>query len=785
MAEHSPTTHARVSSDEAAVPLPIDRAAAGPPRHVQVLVPGGAPGNAARWTAVFAAWLYRHGSGELLHLVSDVSREITAVRIPVTGGDTLDSIAAGLDSAAAVLVTGPLAGRVLAGLPAPPGMYGETTHIHLALEGGSVSLCADERLWTRATIEAFADQLAAMSTGTATVASLPVLTAEERARLLVACNDTATRCPHTDYLAPLREQFAARAGEPALVQGARTVTYRELDGRSNQVAARLRRLGAKPGERVGLLCPRSVDFVIAVIGVLKTGAAAVLLDPANPDARLAYMIEDAAPLAMITVAEQRARVPNGVAALLPGDFDGEPDESIAVEVTGETISHLFYTSGSTGQPKGVLIRHATLANTISWIERAHAVRPGDRASWLTAPGFVVQVLEWMPYLARGVPVHVGDAANPTPEQIHAWLIEQRITHTLLASALAEQVWRMPWPADTPLRVMLATGERVVRWPPTGLPFKVVVEYGTTETMAVLSTLDLGAGIDCTSDATPADVRAVRPVSAGKPVLNARVYLLDDAGEPVGVGMVGRVHVAGAGMSAGYHRPGPEAAARFKPNTLPEEPGPLLYNTGDLARMRADGAIEILGRSDSQVKIRGFRVDLGEVENAVRSAPAVSEAVVVTRELEPGDVWLVAYVAGRDGAPEPARVRAHVADKLPHYMVPGLVVVLDALPRLSNGKVDRAGLPAPMPAIAAGGPFTGPDEPVQRELAAMWSKLFRRSDIGPASHFFELGGHSLLGFRLIKMVRTSFAVELDPPDLWAHPTLADLAALIAGRRDSSR
>jgi acyl-coenzyme A synthetase/AMP-(fatty) acid ligase len=491
------------------------------------------------------------------------------------------------------------------------------------------------------------------------------------------------------------------------------------------------------------------------------------------------MIEDAAPLAVITVAEQRARIPDGVAALLPGDFVGEPDESVMVEVTGETISHLAYTSGSSGAPKGVLERHAALANLVYWTERAYAVRSGDRASWLTAPGFVVQVVEWMPYLALGVPIHIGDAANPTPEQLQAWLIEQRITHTLLVSALAERVWTLPWPVDTVLRVMVATAERVVHWPPTGLPFKAVVTYGSTETTQILSCLDIGVGIDFTADATPAEVRAVRPVPAGKPMSNVRVYLLDDAGAPVGMGMVGRVHVAGAGMSAGYHRPGAEAEAKFKPNTLPEEPSPLLYDTGDLARVRADGAIELLGRSDSQVKIRGFRVELGEVEKAVRSAPAVSEAVVVTREMSPGDVWLVAYVAGRDGTPEPVRVRAHVADKLPHYMVPGLVVVLDALPRLPNGKVDRGALPAPAPAAAAGGALL--DDPVQRELAALWSKLLHCNDIGPASHFFELGGHSMLGLRLIKMVWQSIAVELSPSDLREHPTLADLAALIARRR----
>lgn len=774
MVEYLTATRSLVTTDDVAIPLPADRAASGPARYVRVPVPGATGGDSAWWTAVFVAWLYRHGPAANIHLVTDVSDGITAIRVPMAAEHTIAVIASAVDPTATVTVSGPVAGRVLAGVP---GDYVDTVSISLSLCDGSVWLCADERLWTRATVEVFATQISAVSTGVGPVKSVPMLTDAERKRILVDANDTAMDWKCTDYLALLRQQVIERPASPALVQGSRTVTYDELETRANQVASRLRRLGAGPGERIGLLCPRSADFVIAAVGIMKTGSAVVPLDSANPDTRLGGMIEDAAPLVVITTADLRSRVSNGVETLLCTDFDAESSEPADARITGETISHLIYTSGSTGRPKAVLERHAALANLVCWTNRAYAVRPGDRASWLTAPGFGAQIIEWMPFLALGVPIHIGEAANPTPDQLQEWLLANKITHTLLVSALAERVWSMSWPADTVLRVMVATAERVIHWPPEGLPFKAVVTFGSTETTNVLSCLDIGAGIDLTSEATPADVRAARPVPAGKPMSNVRVYVLNDEDEPVAIGIAGQLHVAGTGMSAGYYNRPELAAGKFKPNTLPEEPSETLYNTGDIARMRTDGTIEVLGRSGSQVNIRGFRVELGEVENAVRSTPGVSEAVVVTHEHTPDDVWLVAYVAG---TAEPVDVRAHAAGKLAHYMVPGLVIVLDAFPRLPNGKVDRASLPEVRLATGTAEGGGEPADPIERELMAIWTTLFRRENIGVRDHFFELGGHSLLAFRLIGVVRETFAVEITLPELWQCPTIAELAVLITSR-----
>jgi len=779
-----------IAGEEIAVRMPVDAEADGP-RH-EVKLPD-APAREERWwTALFLAFLHRYTAGERFYLAGTRDGGLDPRCFAVSGQETVAAVA---DRVSTVLAEPPapvrVSGRVpvVAGLPAACEAYGDAVDIHLAVGGAGVTLCANGALWTVETIERMAGHLATMARaagGGAQIADLPMLTPAERRTMLVDWNATAVTWPETDYLSLLRRPMTERPDSPAVVQAGRTTTFGELDSQSNRIARRLQKMGAGPGERIGVLCPRSAEYVIAAVGVLKTGAAVVPLDPANPDARLTHMIADAAPLAVITTDALRYRVPDTAPSIRFGgpEFRDEPDEPVTATITGDTISHLIYTSGSTGRPKAVLERHAALANLVYWTERAYAVRPGDRASWLTAPGFGVQIIEWLPYLALGVPIHIGDAANPTPDEVRGWLQEQGVTHSLLVSAMAERVWSGQWPADTPMRVMVATAERVNEWPPTGLPFKAVVTYGSTETTNVLSCLDLGVGLDVTPDATPASVRANRPVPGGRPMSNVRVYLLDPAGNPVPVGVVGRLHVAGTGLSAGYNRDPEMTATKFRPNTLPEEPGDVLYDTGDLARFRTDGTIEVLGRSGAQINIRGFRVELGEVEAAVRAVPGVDEAVVVAHEPAPGDVWLVAYLGAGGDAPTAAAVRASVGERLPHYMVPGIVVILDALPRLPNGKVDRRGLPAPdtLPAAEGEPAVAQPENPVEKELARIWSTLFRREQIGVTDHFFELGGHSLLAFRLIGAVRESFEVEVSLPDLWAHPTIRDLTGLIADRRE---
>lgn len=790
------------SEEDLVVNLSVDRweRGDGARREIAVEVAAGTDRPEHWWVALFLAFLHRHTAAEHIHLVGPATADgaVELRAFPVSGDDTVTALAGRVAAAGAgspvqlierTTRSGDSWARVIAGLPGS----GTTSDIRLEIDGGRVTLHANEALWKGTTVARLAGQLAIMSAPQdgpePPIAELPMLAPAERAAIVLGWNDTAARWPDTSYPDLVDAQVRARPGEPAIVHEGRTVTYGELGSLADRLARRLMRLGAAPGERVGLLLPRGPEFIIATIAAFKTGAAVVPLDPVNPDARIAYMIGDSEPLVVITGLAQRGRLPGDTPFLVidggePDHGQEEPDEPVVSPVTGESISHLIYTSGSTGDPKAVLERHAALVNLVHWTERAYNVRPGDRASWLSTPGFAVQVMEWMPYLALGVPVHIGDPVNQTPEQLRDWLLREGVTHAMLVAALAERAWAVEWPADTRLRIMVTTGERVHSWPPPDKPFTVVSTYGSTETTHVLTCLDIGAGIDLTSRATPPEVRAVRPVPVGRPISNKRVYLLDAGDAPVPVGVVGRVHVAGAGMSAGYHRRPELTSAKFRANPLPEEPEPILYDTGDLGRFRADGAIELLGRSDSQVKIRGFRVELGEVESAVCATPGVAEGVVSTYEPTPGDLRLTAYVAGPD-LPSPKEIRSRVADRLPHYMVPSVVIPLPRLPRLANGKVDLRSLPVPETNAREqlGTGFVEPQGSLQKEVARIWSEVLRVERVGANDNFFELGGHSVLAVRMAAAVSEALAVKIKIPELCKHGTVAAFAAYVDAIRGS--
>ncbi|MBI3687539.1 MAG: amino acid adenylation domain-containing protein [Actinobacteria bacterium] len=778
-----------------------------------------APDDApAWWSAVLVTFLHRQtastsvgligddlGDGRVATCVVQVSPEDTVdavleqVRAGGSAGEPVPRSAVTATTAGPVRVTASVR-RVGGGDVAAPG-DGACADLTLRVsgDGATADLAVAAGLWSPDTVHRMARQIARVAefaagrdgTGTARqdtpIRDIVLLDPQERARIVVDWNATGTRWPPGSYLDLLAACVARDPERLAVSGGGRTVNFGQLDRVTNQIARRLQRIGAAPGTRIGLLAPRGVEFVMAAIGILKTGAAAVLLDPANPDPRLAYLIEDSAPMAVLAPAALRERIAEGP-AFLPVDgtvFDRESTQPVPVTITDDTVSHLIYTSGSTGEPKAVLERHGALVNLVHWTGRAYGVRAGDQASWLSTPGFAVQLMEWMPYLALGVTIHIGDMEDRTPEQIRDWLVTEGITHTMLVAALAERVWTLAWPADARLRIMVTTAERVHSWPPADTAFRVVMTYGSTETTNVLTCLDLGTGLDLTAQATPDTVRSARPVPVGRPIANLRAYLLDDADRPVPVGVVGRLHVAGAGLAAGYHQRPELTAARFRPNPFAEEPAVVLYDTGDLARYRADGAIELLGRLDAQVKIRGFRVELGEVESAVRGAPNIGEAVVTTRESDEGDLQLVTHVAPVPGRRiQPAALRAHLAQRLPYYMVPTVIICLRVLPRLSNGKVDLRGLPAEGDSGSAE-PAVEPAAPrneVEAALLCEWSRLFRLERIGVHDNFFDLGGYSLLAFQFIDHVRTAFGVETSLPDLYRCPTVAQLAEHVVASRD---
>ncbi|MCD0447747.1 amino acid adenylation domain-containing protein [Actinocorallia sp. API 0066] len=562
-----------------------------------------------------------------------------------------------------------------------------------------------------------------------------------------------------------------------LDQGVPT-TFGALDADADRLAAHLAGLGAGPGAKVGVLLERSAASVVAQLAVFKAGAAVVLLDPRYPAERLAFMVADSAATAVVTTSGLAPLLPDGV-PLVPAEPDagwrGRAPVDPRGEITDESVSHIAYTSGSTGKPKAVALRHGPFRNTVHALRAQCGIGPDARGTWLCSPGAGLVEVDFFPVLAAGGCVVIPDEETAaSPELLRDWLVAERVTHTLQMTAMAERLWTLEWPEGTALRSMRIAGERVRSWPPARLPFTVLNVYGSSEAN-VVATCDLTATAAGLSDAE----RARRRPPIGGPVPNVRTYILDDELRPVPPGEIGELHVSGRSLSLGYLNRPDENAARFLPNPLPDDPYPVLYRTGDLARHTPEGLIEVVGRADSETKIRGYRVHLGEIESVLAGQDGVRQCAVLAREDREGEPRLVAYVE-----PDPARparvpdLRAALARVLPPYMLPAAYVVL-ALPTTANGKIDRAALPAPSagrPELEV--PYRAPQTPSERALVRIWEDVLEVEGVGLDDDFHHLGGDSLRATRLLAAVRARFPGEIGMPDLFARPTVAGLAALLA-------
>jgi amino acid adenylation domain-containing protein len=604
------------------------------------------------------------------------------------------------------------------------------------------------------------------------ISDLQILTEAERAQL-AAWNETRADNPDGSLIHQLCEAQAARTPDaPAVAHAGRTLSYRELNEQANQVAHHLLSLGVGPGALVGVLMERSPEMIVALLGILKAGAAYVPLDPAYPQQRLAFMLEDAAAPVLIT--QKHLAAPLALRGTKVWSIDDEwrrlSAENPAVAVGAGDRAYVIYTSGSTGRPKGVQVQHGSLLNLVYWHRRAYEVSASDRATQLAGVGFDASVWEIWPYLSAGASLHmVDDETRGMPSKLRDWLVAQGITITFLPTPLAESVLTLEWPADAALRTLLTGGDRLRYFPPPSLPFSLVNHYGPTECTVVASACRV----------PPARRGTDIPPPIGRPIENTRIYLLDSRLAIVPVGVPGELHIGGKGLSTGYlHRAG-LTAERFIAHPFDDEPGARLYRTGDLARRLPTGEIEFLGRLDQQVKVRGFRIELGEIEAALGSHPFVRETVVVTREDGGEEKRLVAYVvAEEEHAPGTSELRAFLKERLPDYMVPSAFVNLDALPLNANGKVERSLLPAPdqtPPGIQEA--FMPPRTPIEEALMEIWAEVLGVERVGIQDNFFELGGHSLLATQVVSRVREAFKVELPLRSIFEEPTAAGLACTI--------
>ncbi|MGW3313848.1 amino acid adenylation domain-containing protein, partial [Streptomyces sp. NPDC001073] len=591
------------------------------------------------------------------------------------------------------------------------------------------------------------------------VHTLPVLDDAHLDQLL--CSDTDREVTGGTLPELFEEQVARTPDATALVFDGTELSYRELSERANRLARVLVERGAGPERFVAVALPRSADLVIALLAVLKTGAAYVPVDPDYPADRIAYILDDAAPMCVVTAESGGVEVPDGITRVF---LDEHSEAELPVSLDPSTPAYVIYTSGSTGRPKGVVVEHRSVVDYVSW---AVEMYPGVRGNALlhSPASFDLTVTVLFAPLVSGGCVVVADLEeDPAVEEALAAvpLSFAKVTpsHIALLDAL-------PGVFSPSGHLVVGgeqlTGEQLEQWRRAHPAATVVNEYGPTE-----------ATVGCVAyQLVPGQLALAGPVPIGRPSWNTRVYVLDSGLLPVPVGVAGDLYVAGEGVARGYlNRPG-LTAERFVADPY-GSPGSRMYRTGDLVRRNSDGELEYLGRVDDQVKVRGFRIELGEIESVLAGHPDVAQATVIVREDRPGDKRLVGYAVS---PADPLTLRTHAAKVLPEYMVPSVIVPLDALPLTPNGKLDRRALPAPE--FAADGMGRAPRTPQEEVLCQVFAEVLGVERVSVDDNFFELGGHSLLATRLVSRVRSVLGVELGIRVLFEAPTVAGLVERLAG------
>jgi amino acid adenylation domain-containing protein len=551
--------------------------------------------------------------------------------------------------------------------------------------------------------------------------------------------------------------------------GSETLSYQELDHRSNQLANYLRALGVAPGSVVGLCPERSLDFPVAALAIFKAGCAYLPLEPKTPSRRLQTMLKAAQVCKVLTHSGLIDALADEGIQLVALDRCGIEISRCAPEVppvslAPEQLAYVIYTSGSTGAPKAVAIGHDSLLNLIQWHNRAFGVTTADRATQLASIGFDAAVWELWPYLAAGASVHlVDDETRTQPEKFRDWLVREKISISFAPTPLAERMLKLRWPKETALRFLLTGADTLHDYPPGNLPFAVVNNYGPTECTVVVTSATIAP--QKSNDKLP-------PI--GRAIDNTEVHILDSKMERVSDGKVGEIYVGGAGLAKGYLNDPALTAERFVKHPLAA--GAKLYRTGDLGCYLADGQISFRGRVDDQVKINGYRIELGEVSSALRRHPAIRESVIVASGNGAGEKQLIAYVVPQSTLPPISELRDFLCQDLPDYMLPAIFVSLDALPLGASGKVDRAALPAPSDENTLREEvFLEARTPTEKRVASIVASLLGLERVGVKDNFFYLGGNSLFGTQVIARLRDAFHVDISLLKLFDHPTVADLAA----------
>jgi amino acid adenylation domain-containing protein len=559
----------------------------------------------------------------------------------------------------------------------------------------------------------------------------------------------------------------------ALAMGSETLTYAELERRASQLANYLRSLGAGPEVLVGLGLERSPQFVIAALAIMQCGAAYLPMDLAHPAERLRFIVQDAAVRLLVTQGNFADRFEGLDARIVALDaekntIDQQPIQTPEVKPGIDSLAYVIYTSGSTGRPKGVEITHRNLSNLVSWHVGAFDLDSSARSTFQSGVGFDAAVWEIWPSLTVGAALYLPDELTRlSAESLRDWLVEHQIFISFVPTAMAEQLIALPWPAGAPLRFLLTGADMLHRYPPAGLPFALVNNYGPTE---------------CTVVATSTVISAESPRAGlppiGFPIDNVRIHILDEQLREVRKGLPGEIFIGGDGVARGYRNRPDLSAERFVLDPF-STAGGRLYRTGDLGRTLANGEIAFLGRIDDQIKIRGYRIELNEINALLNEHPSVQASVVIAREDVPDDKRLVAYIVPVAGSPRDEQsLRELIRRRLPDYMEPSAFVWLESLPLTPNGKVDRAALPRPSADSGSRtGEFIAPRTPVEEALAGIIREVLNVPRVSMDDDFFHLGAHSLLGAQVVARVRGVFGAELKLLDVFDAPTVAELSEKI--------
>ncbi|RMT47524.1 non-ribosomal peptide synthetase, partial [Pseudomonas syringae] len=604
--------------------------------------------------------------------------------------------------------------------------------------------------------------------------SLPILPADERERLLLGFNDTALDYPQQQTIHGLFEAQVERTPQAlAVIHGEQRVTYRELNEQANRLAHALRKQGVQPDSRVGICVERSAEMVVGLLAILKAGGGYVPLDPAYPVERIAYMLQDSAPAAVLVQTATQGLLADVSVPVINLDLSDWQDESVQnPQVAGLTSAHLaylIYTSGSTGLPKGVMIEHRNTVNFLTWAHAAFDAGTNNSALektlFSTSLNFDLAVYECFAPLTSGGSIEVVKNVLELQHGEHDIGLVNTVPSAL--KALLE-VDGLPESVHT----VNVAGEALKRSLVESLFEKTGVQrlcnlYGPSETTTYSSWVAM-------------DREHGFAAHIGKPVGNTQFYLLDEQRQPVPMGISGEIYIGGAGVARGYLNRDDLTAERFLNDPFSQNPAARMYRTGDLGRYLQDGNIEYLGRNDDQVKIRGFRIELGEIDARLAKHPAVHEAVVTAREGVPGDKRLVAYYSVQSAQTEPSidSLRGWLQEQLPAYMIPVAYVRLDAMPLTPNGKLDRKALPAPDSDSLISRGYEAPQGEIETQIAVIWQELLGVEQVSRHDNFFELGGHSLLAVSLIGRMR-HIGLSTDVKALFSQPTLAALASAVGG------